>query len=169
MGLDFQTRLLSVNLTAVDKATQKEVEMFLIAIQKNPPTMNLDGYADINRGLITSVSVKFSISIGFDRFPFIRKTGFINYSIWDGSISKFSECIFHGNVSHCVATVQTDAAASKCKSNSAVFAAWKGERNAGSTTGNEFANLSTEYLSQLLSSQFLGKRENESRWSFDYI
>lgn len=62
MGLDFQERLLNVNLTAVDKATQKEVEMFLIAIQKNPPTMNLDGYADINRGLITSVSFEFKIS-----------------------------------------------------------------------------------------------------------
>lgn len=58
VGEDFKTGLLNVNLTAVDKATQKEVEMFLIAIHKNPPTMNLDGYADINRGLITSVSSK---------------------------------------------------------------------------------------------------------------
>lgn len=33
--------------------------MFLIAIQKNPPTMNLDGYADINRGLITAVCKNF--------------------------------------------------------------------------------------------------------------
>lgn len=39
----------------MDKATEKEVEMFLIAIAKNPPTMNLNGYANINRGLITSV------------------------------------------------------------------------------------------------------------------
>ncbi|XP_055298688.1 gustatory and odorant receptor 22-like [Sitodiplosis mosellana] len=54
VGLEFQTRLLNVNLTAVDKATQKEVEMFLIAIHKNPPIMNLDQYADINRSLITS-------------------------------------------------------------------------------------------------------------------
>jgi gustatory receptor len=57
VGLDFQERLLNVNLTAVDNATKKEVEMFLVAIDKNPPTMNLDGYANINRGLITSVSV----------------------------------------------------------------------------------------------------------------
>lgn len=57
MGLDFQTRLLNVNLTAVDKATEKEVEMFLVAIAKNPPTMNLNGYANINRGLITSVRI----------------------------------------------------------------------------------------------------------------
>lgn len=54
--MEFQTRLLNVNLTAVDKSTQKEVEMFLIAIQKNPPIMNLDQYADINRGLITAVT-----------------------------------------------------------------------------------------------------------------
>ncbi|XP_035774935.1 gustatory and odorant receptor 22 isoform X2 [Anopheles albimanus] len=54
VGLNFQERLLNVNLTAVDKATQKEVEMFLVAIDKNPPTMNLDGYANINRGLITA-------------------------------------------------------------------------------------------------------------------
>lgn len=59
VGLDFQTKLLNVNLTAVDKATEKEVEMFLIAIAKNPPTMNLNGYANINRGLITSVSGQF--------------------------------------------------------------------------------------------------------------
>lgn len=55
VGLEFQTRLLNVNLTAVDKPTQKEVEMFLIAIQKNPPIMNLDQYADINRSLVTKV------------------------------------------------------------------------------------------------------------------
>ncbi|XP_055372099.1 gustatory and odorant receptor 21a [Condylostylus longicornis] len=54
VGLEFQTRLLNVNLTAVDNSTQKEVEMFLVAIDKNPPTMNLDGYANINRKLITS-------------------------------------------------------------------------------------------------------------------
>lgn len=55
VGPMFQDRLLHINLTAVDQDTQKEVEMFLVAIDKNPPTMNLDGYADINRGLITSV------------------------------------------------------------------------------------------------------------------
>uniref|UniRef100_A0A1I8NQP4 Gustatory receptor n=1 Tax=Stomoxys calcitrans TaxID=35570 RepID=A0A1I8NQP4_STOCA len=54
VGLDFQTQLLNINLTAVDTSTQKEVEMFLVAIAKNPPTMNLDGYATINRELITS-------------------------------------------------------------------------------------------------------------------
>lgn len=54
VGLGFQNILLKVNLTTVDVSTQKEIEMFLVAIDKNPPTMNLDGYADINRGLITS-------------------------------------------------------------------------------------------------------------------
>jgi hypothetical protein len=47
----------------VDNATKKEVEMFLVAIDKNPPTMNLDGYANINRGLITAVSAKFKNKI----------------------------------------------------------------------------------------------------------
>lgn len=56
VGLDFQEKLLNVNLTKVDSPTRKEVEMFLVAIAKNPPTMNLDGYATINRELITSVS-----------------------------------------------------------------------------------------------------------------
>ncbi|GAB0092565.1 Gustatory receptor [Sergentomyia squamirostris] len=54
VGLDFQDVLLNVNLTAVDVDTQREVEMFLVAISKNPPTMNLDGFANINRELITS-------------------------------------------------------------------------------------------------------------------
>lgn len=69
VGLDFQTQLLNINLTAVDTSTQREVEMFLVAIAKNPPTMNLDGYATINRELITTVSVidternKISLSI----------------------------------------------------------------------------------------------------------
>ncbi|CRL01286.1 CLUMA_CG014388, isoform A [Clunio marinus] len=54
VGLKFQEILLNVNLTTVDIPTQKEIEMFLVAIEKNPPTMNLDGYANINRQLITS-------------------------------------------------------------------------------------------------------------------
>ncbi|KAL7015856.1 hypothetical protein ACKWTF_016702 [Chironomus riparius] len=54
VGLGFQEVLLNVNLTTVDISTQREIEMFLVAIDKNPPTMNLDGYANINRELITS-------------------------------------------------------------------------------------------------------------------
>lgn len=54
VGLRFQEILLNVNLTKVDISTQREIEMFLVAIDKNPPTMNLDGYANINRELITS-------------------------------------------------------------------------------------------------------------------
>jgi gustatory receptor len=52
----------------VDNATKKEVEMFLVAIDKNPPTMNLDGYANINRGLITAVSAKFKNKTQKNRF-----------------------------------------------------------------------------------------------------
>lgn len=54
VGMEFQEKLFNINTTAVDSATQKEVEMFLVAIAKNPPTMNLDGFANINRELMTS-------------------------------------------------------------------------------------------------------------------
>lgn len=55
VGADFQDRLFNVNLTAVDNLTAKEVEMFLVAIEKNPPVMHLNGFANINRELLTSV------------------------------------------------------------------------------------------------------------------
>lgn len=56
VGLDFQTKLLNVNLIALDTASQREVQMFLLAISKTPPIMNLDDYANINRELFSSVS-----------------------------------------------------------------------------------------------------------------
>lgn len=56
MGPEFKERLLNVNMGAVDIRTRQEVNMFLNAIDKNPPTMNLNGYANINRKLISSVS-----------------------------------------------------------------------------------------------------------------
>uniref|UniRef100_T1GZB3 Uncharacterized protein n=1 Tax=Megaselia scalaris TaxID=36166 RepID=T1GZB3_MEGSC len=74
VGLDFQTKLLNVNLTAVDNATQKEIEMFLIAIAKNPPIMNLDGYANINRELITtSLPSLTQMTPYYDRRPFVTR------------------------------------------------------------------------------------------------
>lgn len=57
VGLEFQNRLLNVNLGGFDKNTQREVEMFLVAIAKNPPIMNLDGFTNINRELFTTVSI----------------------------------------------------------------------------------------------------------------
>ncbi|XP_047531083.1 gustatory and odorant receptor 22-like [Vanessa atalanta] len=54
VGLEFQMRLLNVNLGAIDRSTQREVEMFLVAIAKNPPIMNLDGFTNINRELFTA-------------------------------------------------------------------------------------------------------------------
>ncbi|XP_050306137.1 gustatory and odorant receptor 22-like [Anthonomus grandis grandis] len=54
MGPEFRERLLNVNLAAVDQRTVQEVHMFLTAIDKNPPIMNLNGYANINRKLISS-------------------------------------------------------------------------------------------------------------------
>ncbi len=99
MGLDFQVRLLSVNLTAVDKDTEKEVDMFLIAIAKNPPTMNLDGYANINRELITTVMCYLPLGYPCDLID----------------LRNFSECVIHGNIFGCFATIQIDAAEAKCK------------------------------------------------------
>lgn len=52
----FQERLLNVNFSGLDDDTKMEVTLFLTAIEKNPPTMNLNGFADVNRRLITSVS-----------------------------------------------------------------------------------------------------------------
>lgn len=80
--MEFQTRLLNVNLTAVDKSTQKEVEMFLIAIQKNPPIMNLDQYADINRGLITAVTKQFFSVFFADRNFNINFIIFRMFRLW---------------------------------------------------------------------------------------
>ncbi|KAH1007446.1 hypothetical protein HUJ04_004676 [Dendroctonus ponderosae] len=56
MGPEFRERLLNVNLSAVDQRTVEEVHMFLTAIDKNPPIMNLNGYANINRKLISSTA-----------------------------------------------------------------------------------------------------------------
>nr|QHN69208.1 gustatory receptor 3 [Sirex nitobei] len=55
VGLEFQERLLNVNLAAVDVQTQKEVEMFLVSIYNNPPIYSLNGYAIINRQLLSTV------------------------------------------------------------------------------------------------------------------
>lgn len=52
-----QVSLMSVNLAKIDMATRKEIELFLIAIQMNPPKVSLRGYTVVNRELITSVIV----------------------------------------------------------------------------------------------------------------
>jgi gustatory receptor len=54
VGLNFQEILLNVNLTTCDVQTQKEIELFLVTIEKNPPIMNLNGYTNINRSLISA-------------------------------------------------------------------------------------------------------------------
>ncbi|CAH1370079.1 hypothetical protein MTP99_011600 [Tenebrio molitor] len=49
-----QVSLMQVNLTTVDPATRKEIELFLTAIQMNPPKVSLKGYTVVNRELITA-------------------------------------------------------------------------------------------------------------------
>lgn len=66
MGTEFKERLLNVNMAVVDIRTRQEVNMFLNAIDKNPPIMNLNGYANINRKLISSVSVTIYSHFGLE-------------------------------------------------------------------------------------------------------
>ncbi|GJQ65700.1 hypothetical protein Trydic_g7784 [Trypoxylus dichotomus] len=49
-----QTTLLNIELSSVDLYTAKEVELFLIAIQMNPPKVHLQGYTVVSRELFTS-------------------------------------------------------------------------------------------------------------------
>lgn len=98
VGHLIQDRLLNVNLTAVDIETRKEVEMFLVAIDKNPPTMNLDGYVDINRGLITSV-------IAMILHILSKQTKKL----------LFQEHHFHGHILGRVDAIQNDIAATSCQ------------------------------------------------------
>ncbi|KAF7287900.1 gustatory and odorant receptor 22-like [Rhynchophorus ferrugineus] len=54
MGSDFRDVLMSINMTLVGSRIQQEINMFLTAIQKNPPNMNLNGYTIINRKLLST-------------------------------------------------------------------------------------------------------------------
>lgn len=51
-----QNTLLNLNLLNLDLQTQKEIDLFIIAIEMNPPVVSLRGYAAINRDLLISVS-----------------------------------------------------------------------------------------------------------------
>ncbi|XP_076267530.1 gustatory and odorant receptor 21a-like [Rhynchophorus ferrugineus] len=52
-----QWYLMEVNLNTVDQSCVKEIQLFLIAIQMNPPKVSLRGYTVVNRELITSVGI----------------------------------------------------------------------------------------------------------------
>lgn len=51
-----QESLLSINLLNCDHPTQKEIDIFIQAIEMNPAIVDLRGYAEVNRELLTSVS-----------------------------------------------------------------------------------------------------------------
>ena len=53
-----QDTLLGINLLKVDTPTQKEIDIFIQAIEMNPAIVSLKGYADVNRELLTSVGLK---------------------------------------------------------------------------------------------------------------
>ncbi|KAF9797482.1 hypothetical protein SFRURICE_017053 [Spodoptera frugiperda] len=50
-----QDTLLSIDVLAVDRPTQKEIDHFIQAIEMNPAVVSLKGYAHVNRELLTSV------------------------------------------------------------------------------------------------------------------
>lgn len=52
-----QDTLLTINLLQVDQQTQKEIDLFIQAIEMNPAIVSLKGYANVNRELLTSVRV----------------------------------------------------------------------------------------------------------------
>lgn len=52
-----QDTLLSINLLEVDNPTQKEIDIFVQAIEMNPAVVSLKGYATVNRALLTSVRI----------------------------------------------------------------------------------------------------------------
>ncbi|XP_022814066.1 gustatory and odorant receptor 22-like [Spodoptera litura] len=49
-----QDTLLSIDVLAVDRPTQKEIDHFIQAIEMNPAVVSLKGYAHVNRELLTS-------------------------------------------------------------------------------------------------------------------
>ncbi|CAD0201413.1 unnamed protein product [Chrysodeixis includens] len=54
-----QDTLLSIDVLAVDRPTQKEIDHFIQAIEMNPAVVSLKGYAHVNRELLTSREVCF--------------------------------------------------------------------------------------------------------------
>ena len=76
--LNFQEILLNVNLTNCDVPTQKEIVMFLVTIDKNPPIMNLDGFTNINRQLISanlSFMATYLVVLMQFKLTLLRQTG----------------------------------------------------------------------------------------------
>lgn len=55
VGYMFQQILFNVDTVGLTQNAKKELEMFIMAIQKNPPIMSLNGYVTVDRGLVSSV------------------------------------------------------------------------------------------------------------------
>lgn len=55
MAQGVQDTLLSINLLNVDLQTQREIDLFIVAIEMNPAVVSLRGYGNVNRELLSSV------------------------------------------------------------------------------------------------------------------
>lgn len=76
VGYMFQQVLFNVNTVGLTQNAKKELEMFIMAIQKNPPIMSLNGYVTVDRALVSSVS---AFLFHMQRNP-IQKGSF--WSLW---------------------------------------------------------------------------------------
>lgn len=75
-----QNTLLNLNLLNLDLQTQREIDLFIIAIEMNPPVVSLRGYSDINRELLISVSklvCTVTLILNFNNFSLYLKLPFI--------------------------------------------------------------------------------------------
>ncbi|CAO1351461.1 unnamed protein product [Diamesa hyperborea] len=77
-----QDTLLSINMLTIDTPTQKEIDIFIQAIEMNPAIVSLKGYAEVNRALLTSsvstiaiyliVLIQFKLSLVSQQAPGTR-------------------------------------------------------------------------------------------------
>jgi gustatory receptor len=52
-----QDTLLSIDMMSADQPTQREIDIFIQAIEMNPAIVSLQGYGEVNRQLLTSVRI----------------------------------------------------------------------------------------------------------------
>lgn len=71
MSKGVQETLLSLDLLRISKATQNEIDIFIVAIEMNPAIVSLKGYVNVNRELLTSVKNFQNFSLLITKFYFL--------------------------------------------------------------------------------------------------
>lgn len=57
-----QDTLLSAKLLQMDSQAQKEIDLFISAVELYPPVVNMQGFGLINRKLLTSVNIFYTFT-----------------------------------------------------------------------------------------------------------